>query len=57
MPSTRPVSADVARSVVHVCVFGNPVSPVETDEPIEMPLRVTQTRVCPENHVLDGGAH
>ena len=57
MPSTRPVSADVARSVVHVCVFGNPVSPAETDEPIKMPLRVTQTRVCPENHVLDGGAH
>jgi len=34
---------------------GLSLSPAETAEPIEMPFAGLRTRVCPGNHVLDGG--
>jgi len=52
----RPISTDVARSVVRPSVFGTPVSRAKTVEPIKMRFR-EQTRVGRRNHVLDGNAH
>ena len=38
---------------VCVCLLVAPVSPAESDEPIEMPLG--ETRVGPKKHVSEGG--
>jgi len=40
-----------------VCVFVMNASPTKTDEPMEMPFGGGQTRVCPSDRLLDGGAH
>jgi len=34
----RPISTDEMTWSVSVCILSTPVSPAETDEPIEMPL-------------------